>query len=275
MGGSFSAAVMKLRRRPAFWILVGIWVLLQLAFGYVIPYIVYQHPPSGTSAQDRSDLLNSLEPAGWLGNMIGGLPLFGAAFVLIAGGLVTGSEYGWDTVATSFIQRPGRLSVVAGAMLAMAVLMIIFLASALVVGAIASYIAADRLGASTAFPSAGEILRGIGAGFLVLAMWSLLGAALGVLFRGTAMAIGLGLVYLFVIASLIDGFAGSLHVLRTIDNYLPRANAGAIAAHFNGSKGSPGITTAVSPTHGTIVTLCYAVAFLVIIGVLIRSRDVA
>src|SRR4051812_21695832 len=120
MGASFSAEMAKLIRRPAIWIIVGIWILLNVAFGVVIPDLIYTYA-HGMNASDRQDLVNSMVPRGFLGNAIGSLPLFGGALVIILGAMIFGSEFGWGTFPTNFIRRPGRLSVLSGFFIAMAV----------------------------------------------------------------------------------------------------------------------------------------------------------
>lgn len=275
MGRSFVAELMKLTRRPAIWILIGIWFVLSILFGYIIPYIIYNNPPKEMSFTDRLTLLATMVPSGWLGASLGGFPLFGGAFLVITGALVTGSEYGWNTVATILLQRPGRLQVLLGKLLALGVFVIIFEIVVLGPNALASYLVARRLDATIAWPSATDILRGFGAGLLILAVWAVAGAFLGILFQGTSLSIGLGLVYLFVIASLISGFTGQLEILKTIDRYLPRANAGGLAGSFTGATGSPGISHLVSAAHGSIVLAIYGFAFLILSAYIFRTRDVA
>ncbi len=55
-----------------------------------------------------------------------------------------------------------------------------------------------------AFPSAFDILRGIGAGWLIATMWTMFGAVLGILLRGVALAVGLGLVWMLAVQNLIS-----------------------------------------------------------------------
>lgn len=274
MGASFVAELMKLVRRPAIWILIGIWLLLAILFGYVIPYYIYNHPPPRMRLGERLTLLAAMLPSGWLGNSLSGFPLFGGAFLLITGALVFGSEYGWGTIATILTQRPGRLSVLAGQLLALGALVVVFTLIVLGPDALASYIVARRLDAVIVWPSALEIARGLGAGLLILAVWIAAGALLAILFRGTALSIGLGLVYLFVIASLISGFTSQLRLLRILDRYLPRANAGSLAGSFTGAS-SPGITHSVSTTHAVIVLFAYGIGFLLLAAYVFRTRDVA
>jgi ABC-type transport system involved in multi-copper enzyme maturation permease subunit len=272
---SFRAEIIKQVRRPAIWIILAIAAALSLLFGYIIPYIIYTHPPQGVSAQDQADILKSMIPEGWLGNQIGGLALFGAAFCLILGVIVTGSEYGWNTIATILTQRPGRLAVLGGKLLALVLIAVVY--EIVVVGpaAPASYIVARRLDAPMNWPSIPQFFGGVGAGLLLLCMWALGGAFLAILFRGTALAIGLGMVYLFVIENLITGFAGRLSVLKTIEKLLPGVNGGALISAVSNTSGNPGVDHVISATRGGITVAVYAAIFVIIATVVFRQRDVA
>jgi ABC-type transport system involved in multi-copper enzyme maturation permease subunit len=272
---SFRAELIKQTRRPAIRIILAIAAALSLLFGYIIPYIIYTHPPQGVTVQDQASILTSMIPEGWLGNQIGGLALFGAAFCLIIGVLVAGSEYGWNTIATILTQRPGRLDVLGGKLLILVLIALVY--EILVVGsaAPASYIVARRLDAPMNWPAISAFFGGVGAGLLLLCMWTLGGALLAILFRGTALAIGLGLVYLFVIESLITGFAGRLSVLKTIEKLLPGVNGGALISAIPHASGNPGVDHVISATRGGITIAIYTAIFVVIASAVFRRRDVA
>jgi len=275
MAESFVAEVMKLRRRPALWVLLSLWFAMSQAFGYLIPYLIYQNPPSGAEGFDRQQLLTSLVPAGWLGNMVGGFPLFGAAMVLIAGVLVVGSEFGWNTMATLMTQRPRRLEVLTGKLGALAVVVALFEVVVFAPGALASALVARALDAPSDWPAATEMLRVFAAGFLILATWTVIGMALAVLFRSTPLPIGLGLVWLLVIESLVSGFGGQLGVLGTLRQGLPGTSGGSLAASFiSDLPDSPGVSAVNGPVHAVVVLLVWAVASTVLASLLLRRRDV-
>ncbi len=153
MTESFVAEIMKLRRRPALWVLLALWFAMALAFGYLIPYLIYQNPPAGGAGFDGQLLLASIIPSGWLGNVVGGMPLFGAAMILIVGALVVGSEFGWSTMSTVMTQRPGRLKVLAGKLGALAVVVVAFEVVVFAPGAMASSVVARSLDAPLDWPA--------------------------------------------------------------------------------------------------------------------------
>lgn len=273
-----SAELLKLRKRPATWIIVGSWLAMNLTFGYLIPYLIYR---SGSlTGPDAAAILAAVLPTSLVTNVLSGYPLFGGAMVLILGALMTGGEYGFGTLKTLLTQRPRRIEVLGGALAALAVVVLALSAASLVLSAGATGVIAAIESAPGAFPSAAELARGLAAGWLILGMWGLLGALAGIAFRSTAMAVGLGLVWALVIENLIRGFAAQLDVFDTVQKALPGVNAGSLVAALgvpgqgDGAAGTPGVTAAVGGTQSVVVLACYAVGFVLIAGLLLARRDV-
>lgn len=283
MGASFGAELLKLRKRPGTWLLGSLYLLLALLFGYVIPYGIYLTLRGGAGGDTDfgvppEQILADALPRELVTNVLGGFPLFGGAIALILGALAVGSEFGWGTLKTIFTQRPPRLAVFAGKLLALGVVLGILTLVIFVAGAAASALVASVEGEPITWPSAGVVLKGTGSAWLILAMWCSFGMMLATLFRGTAFAIGIGLVWAFIIESLIGGFAGLLDVLGTIQKALPGPNAGSLVASFGsatqGENGAPGVVSAVSGNQATGVLVAYIAAFLAIAALLLRRRDV-
>lgn len=147
----------------------------------------------------RDQILQAIVPGGWLANVVSGFPLFGAAMVLIAGVLVVGSEYGWSTMGIVMTQGPGRIQVLAGKLDALAVVTVAFELVVFLPGAVASSVIGGALDAPANWPGVAEVIEVFAAGFLIFFTWAVLGALLAVLFRGTSLPIGLGLVWLLVV----------------------------------------------------------------------------
>ncbi len=60
MIGSIAAELLKLRKRPAVWLTGASWLVVNLFFSYLVPYLFYRSPtsgPGGTIQVDRSLLL--------------------------------------------------------------------------------------------------------------------------------------------------------------------------------------------------------------------------
>ena len=276
MFASASAELLKLRKRPAIWVLAGVWLALLTFFGYLLPYLGYV---TGDGSAPRSGALADTLPANLVGNAVAGYALFGGAIVMILGALVAGSEYGWGTIKTVLTQRPGRTSVYAGSLVALAAVLLALVLVSFGLSAAASATIATSESLPLAWPAATDVLTGIAAGWLILGMWCLFGVLLGTLTRGTAMAIGLGLVWALVVENLVRASSAVLDVLVTLQQGLPGVNAGSLVAALGAQGespegGTPGVAPVVDGTQATLVLVGFAVAFAVIAGLLQARRDV-
>jgi ABC-2 type transport system permease protein len=275
--GSLSAEILILRKRTATWILLGIWVTLATMFAYVVPYLRYRNALGTFRPQSLAPLL----PEGLVGNLTGGYPFFGGAIVLILGVLTLGSDYGWGTLKTLFTQRPGRLQVFAAKLLALAIALVPFVLLVFAVGAVASYLVAQREDAPVVWPSLWLILRGLAASWFLLAVWATLGVLLAVLTRGTALAIGIGILWALVIEGLFSALFDETSLLRPLIKVFLRANGysfvrglgGALDASDNGPGSFSG--PYVSGTQAALVLGLYLVVFAGLSAWLLRRRDIA
>lgn len=272
MFASFGAELLKLRKRPATWLLGGVWLAMLLTFAYLLPYF------SSDSSFGPDPITDTL-PANLVGNAVGGFALFGGALAMILGALVAGSEYGWGTVKTVFTQRPGRLPIFGGTLAALAVVLLgsVLVSFVVAAGASATVAAAESLPMD--WPGPADIAVGIAAGWLILGMWCLFGVLLGTLTRGTAMAIGLGLVWALVVENLIRASAGAIDLLATLEQAMPGVNAGSLvaalgAADASEGEGTPGVAAVVSGTQATVVLIGFVALFAVLAGGFQRRRDV-
>jgi ABC-2 type transport system permease protein len=269
------AELLVLRKRASTWILLGIWTTLALVFAYVVPYVTYLNNPA---EQPLADVL----PQQLVGALMGGFPFFGGVLALMLGVLTFGSEYGWGTLRTLFIQRPGRLRVFAAKLLALAVALVPFVLVVFAVGALASSTIALREGADIALPSAWLVVQGLAAGWLILAVWTALGVLLAVFSRGTALAVGIGILYALVIEGLLSALASQVSVVDRLVEFFLRANAYSLVTKVGVSaddvaNNGPGSFSGpfVGGGQALLVLGAYVAAFLLVSGWLLRRRDVA
>jgi ABC-2 type transport system permease protein len=281
MGGSYRAEVLKLVKRPAMWILGAVFLVLAQVFGYLIPYVAYRSGGGGgfAAGETPAQLLADLLPGRLVPNTLGGFPMFAGAIALIIGGLVAGGEYGWGTLKTMLTQRPRRLSVLGGKLLAIVVTAVALVIAVFSVNALWSWVIASVEGRPADWPSVLDLSRGLGAGFLIIGMWSLFGAFLGILFRNTSLAVGLGLVWALVVENLIRGFAGLLGFLDAFQKGLPGVNAGSLVASLGATTqdrpgGTPGVTTAVSGPQAVVVLMAYVTVLVLLAGLTLQHQDV-
>ncbi len=275
---SVAAELLVLRKRTSTWILLGVWVALGLLFAYLLPYLSYRGGAGGPVQTPLGDLL----PRELVDNLLGGFPFFGGVIALMLGVLATGSDYGWDTLKTLFTQRPGRTRVLAAKLVALAVALIPFVIAIFLGGAIASMLIAGAEGAGVHWPGVWDLVRGIAAGWLILATWASLGVMLAIVSRGTALAIGLGILYALVVEGLLSALASEVTWLDGLVEYFVRANAYSLVAAIGVPRAAlqdngPGsfFGPFVGMGQAILVLSAYLACFIAISIVLLRRRDVA
>ena len=279
---STRAELLKLGKRPTTWLIASVWLLLNLLFGYVFPYLSSRGTAVGGEdpTAGAEQLLAGALPSALSTTAIAGLPMFGGALAMIFGVLCVGSEYGWGTVKTVLAQRPSRSAVIGGKFAVLAIAMFAIITATFVVDAGVSALVAVAESRALDWPSVTELAKGFGVGLLVISMWCAVGAFLGVLLRGTPVGIGLGLVWALVVENLVRGFASVLSPIDALQKVLPGTNGGALVAALGArtqseDQGTPGVTDVVSGTHAMIVLACYVVLAVIAAIVVLRRRDVA
>lgn len=273
MRTNVSAELLILRKRAATWILLGIWTFLGVFAAYVIPYAL--------DPEDAPLGLVELLPESLAQTMIAGFPFFGGVFALILGVFALGSEYGWDTLKTLFVQGPSRGSVFASKLVALALVLVAFVLLPFAAGAVASVVIAQIEDAAMDWPSAWLLARAVGAGWLILAAWAALGVLLGVMTRGTSLAIGLGILYALVVEGLLSAFAQSVSVLEPLTQVFLRANGysiatalGAPAAGIESSGPGSFAGPFVDSPQALVVLVAFVLAFAALAAFLLHRRDV-
>jgi ABC-2 type transport system permease protein len=282
MIGSFSAEILKLRKRPATWVLLGAVLLLDQLFGYFLPYSswVTGDPNEQTQGLDPQQVLAGTLPGELVPTSLGGFPVFAGALALVLGALAAGSEYGWGTIQTALTQRPTRLAVYGGKLLALAALTLAIVLVTFTVNATTATAIAALESRPLDFPSPVDLARGVGSGWLILGMWCGLGALLGFAFRSLALPVGLGVVWVLGVENLVSAVADSLlTALQPLRNLLPGVNAGSLVwslAPGGGASGDPppGVVDAVTGGRATVALAVYVAAFAVAGAFLVRRRDV-
>lgn len=272
---AFAAELLKVRKRPSTWALGLVWLSLILLFGYLIPYLLYRFVPAAPELNPSIFLTNTL-PQALVANVVGFASL-GGPLVLILAASSMGSEYGWGTLKTILTQAPGRVQVFGGKFLALGLVLLCFVVLAFILAGIGSLVVALIQGELIAWPTVGTILQGMGTLLLIFVAWAAFGSFLAVLFQNTALAVGLGLIYVLVIENLIGGFAGFATAIRSIYNLLLGPNAAALALAAaettqTGALGQPPGT--IGAVQALIATVVYCIVLTILAALLLRRRDV-
>jgi len=279
MAASFSFELLKLRKRVAVWALGVILVFMVAFFDYFQLYssiVSLQEVDTGPTGQiaNVQQFKEYLLPGNVTLNVAGLLSFFGGPIALILGALSAGSEYGWGTLKTVLTQRPGRINLLAGKLLAVGAVLFVFSLLALGTGAISSYVVASLLEEPVNWPAAEEILKGLGIIWLILGAWASVGIFLSILFQGTALAIGLGLVYGLAIENLVFGFSDQSRIIEAISNVLLIRNGGELANSLGQTPQAFSSPAPADPTQAALVLGGYVLVLLLITALLLRQRDV-
>jgi ABC-type transport system involved in multi-copper enzyme maturation permease subunit len=284
MWGAFRGELFKAVRRPGIWVLIGLFLALAILIGYAITYLIYTHPPAGSSqglppGMTLADFKIALYPENVVKQTMSQWGVLGGVFALIVGVLLQGSEYGWGTIKTLYTQRYGRLTMLFGKLAAMLVVVLVIVIGLFAVDAASSWVVGQLDRKTSSFPAADVIVKAIAAAFLIFSFWAVFGFALATVFRQSALAIGLGLAYALVIELLIFGLLAGLgaSIVRPIQQWFPIANSGYLSAsfgqvRFRGIQGQP--APYADATHAVVMLLLYIVAFTAISAWLTRTRDV-
>jgi ABC-2 type transport system permease protein len=278
MTASLRAELLRLRKWPATWVILGVWLTLNLTFGYVFDYLTWREASAGGDRRVADALLAQLSLDGVPSTMVSGLPMFGGALVLILAALATGSGYGWSTWRTVFTQGPGRLAALGGTMLALTVLLAVLAVLTLLVDLAASAVVTTVTSQALTWPGAGALVEGLGGALLIVAMWGAAGAVIGIVARSPALSVGLGLVWMLVVENLLRGVAGLLGPLEALADVLPGTAAGSLAGAIGAATeieegGAPGVLTVLTADMSVGLLGCYLVAFTLAAALVATRRD--
>lgn len=274
MSASLRAELLKLRKRPAVWVLAVIMLASLVLFGYLVTYL-FLVAEVGGAVPAGADFLPDLLPDRAVANAVSGLAGFGGTFGLILGALSAGSEYGWRTVKTIVTQRPSRSAVAAGKVGGLAVVSLVLSVAYLVTAFLCSLVVAVAVGEEVVLPDVATILGGLAAAWLVLLVWTSLGLFLAVLFRGTGLAIGLGLVYVLVIEQLAVSLPLPEALSEALRSSLIGPSSLALSSGF-GDLASTGMAggTVLEPGPAAGVLGSYLVGFLAVAWLAFTRREI-
>ncbi|WP_227984719.1 ABC transporter permease subunit [Nocardia spumae] len=269
----------RLRKWPAFWIVLGTWIVLNLVFAYLFNYLAYTSGSSSrmSNGQPREVLLQLMLPAAVPEVFTQGMAMFGGGLMLVLGALVAGSGYGWGSWKTVFTQGPSRAAVVGGTVLALVTVVVALVVTAFAVDTGVAALIGVVEQQSLTLPTLGRTALGLGTGVAILGMWTLAGAAVAAIARGPALAVGLGLVWVLVVENLLRGVASIFAPIRAITDHLPGTAAGSLAGAMRtvGGAATPGVLDILSRPAAVVALAVYIVVFAAATIALLVRRDMA
>ncbi|WP_431967275.1 ABC transporter permease [Nocardia sp. bgisy134] len=274
---SARAELLRLRGWPAFWIVLGTWILLNLTFSYLFNYLAYTSGEQSAMSDGlpKDVLLQQMLPAAVPEVFTQGMAMFGGALMLILGALAVGSGYGWGTWKTVLTQGPSRSAAVGGLLIGLALVVVALVCVAFAVDTGVAALIASTESQSLALPSAARVFDGLLTGTAILGMWTLAGALIGALARGPALAVGLGLVWVLVVENLLRATSAIFAPIAALTDRLPGTAAGSLAGAMRtvGGPATPGVLDTLSRTESLTLLALYAVFFAAATLTLIHRRD--
>ena len=277
---STNAELLRLRKWPAVWVTIGAWLALTVMFGYLFSYVSYTTGDTSFANEGATadSLLAEVLPANVPHVLINGMPMFGGALMLVLGALVAGNGYGWGTWKTVFTQGPSRPAVVTGSLAALSAFVVATVLATLAVCLGLALLVAAVESQTVVWPSLGDTATSLGAGFLVMEMWALLGFLLGTVARGPALSVGLGLVWALVVENLLRGVGELLGPVEAFTKILPGTGGGSLVGSIVGTGGpdpTPGVLDTLTGSQSTLLLVAYLVLTPLVAGWLVTRRDVA
>jgi ABC-type transport system involved in multi-copper enzyme maturation permease subunit len=263
----------KNRFRPAFLVTSGILAVLVM-FAYATNWYLALNP--GTGRREGAVSILVLYPDQFVNYAMGaGFPI-GAAMAIVLGALFAGSEYSWGTLKTLLTQHSGRLTTWIGRVVVFEVWMAILTVVLFAVGAAASVVVASFQGHVIAWPALIDLGKGVATIFLIFSVNGALGMALGTLFKNSAAALGVGLVYLLALQIILVRFIDSVNngAYKWIGDLFDGQNTNALLHTFTSAAFGPTTPASIGPERAVTVLAIYFAVFLVIAAGLLRRRDV-
>lgn len=125
------------------------------------------------------------------------------------------------------------------------------------------------------WPGVLDVVKGLLAAWLIMAVWAALGAVLAELFRQSALAIGLGLIYAILFEGILFNLLRSFTWVQTLQKAFPGANGTALVQSFGSAIRSTAVPQPlVGATQAVLVLAAYLVVFVAVATILVRQRDV-
>jgi ABC-type transport system involved in multi-copper enzyme maturation permease subunit len=269
---------LKLRKRPAVWIMILVLGLVVLLFGYLALYLLAtQAPAEATTGLDRVLVLTVLSPENLPGQVLSIAAGFGGALGLILGALSMGNEFTWQTVKTITTQLPRRSTLLAGHAAGLVTVCTVMALTAFAGGALGSYVVTLLEPIDAIVPALDDLATAFGVTVLIIAMWCMIGMSLAMLFRGTGWAIGVGLLYTFALEQLLTLLPLEGRASELLNEALIGTNTNALVAWLSpettAAFGGTGID--IDPLQAIAVLLAYLVVAVVIATVVFARRDIA
>jgi ABC-2 type transport system permease protein len=183
------AEVLKLRTRTAAWLLLATLALVALTVGVSVPKVGAKN---GTVSLDDPGQLAGLVGTGF------GVPL---VLVVLLGGLAFTQEFRYGTVTSTYLGEPRRARVLVAKWLSLTLASVLVTAATLALSVTFSVALISSRNGNVTFAT--QFWQMAGAGFVVMAAYSLIGVAIGALVRNQIAAVVGVLVWMLAVEQIV------------------------------------------------------------------------
>ena len=255
----FRSNLRKLIRRPATWVT---FLLLDLLVALIFLAITAGANQTSRQSEALASRVLITFPAAYQGVLSIVLGIGGMLSVTY-GAAIAGSEWGWGTLKAAVARGEGRVRYVVAGFAGVAVLTILGLGMAYLVGVLAAAIGGTVLGVSLGGMTDATALGGLpellGRGALSVSMSAAIGFAIATVARSQLAGIGVGIGVYFA-----EGIASVF--LPDIIRWGPFSAAGAVVVRAStaGPGGDAGGGGALDPNTALVVVVAWLIAAIVV-----------
>jgi ABC-type transport system involved in multi-copper enzyme maturation permease subunit len=276
MADAVRAEFLKIRKRPATWVLLGLVIGDVLFWQYFLGFgtwlqikaHVITAPPAFSGPLSQS--FSTMQVVRAVADQVSD---FGT-IALILGALVAGSGYGWGTVKTDFTAGASRLVIFAAQFLILATLFVPLVPLLFAVAVGLTVLLSSTQHFPMLWPPVWQFPAAMGAIYLSLVVNMAFGLMTATLTRSAAFGIALGMISTSPLA-LIGLFSGPL--AQGVEQWLPWSTAFSLTFVFGPLGGGPNEVLYGVPGNAAVpilVVAAYTLAFLAAGGLVLRRRDV-
>jgi ABC-type transport system involved in multi-copper enzyme maturation permease subunit len=274
--GCFRGECLRARKSTSTWVLgvVLMVLILVLIYGDVVlaVSVLSSKASAAVSPSTIASMKDAVAPSRFLRSTLGAFAGvgYGNAIAIILGVLVFGGDYSASTQKMVFTQGPSRWETLIGKALTVALILLVYAIVAIAVGAGASAVLSAAYGLPATWPGIGDIVKAGLTAWLLMGLWAAGGAMLVTLFRHTAMAVGIGIVYSIGIEGLVLSTLRLVSSLANVERGFPGANGSALVDSF-GPKAANAI---VGPGQAALVVTAFLIVFVAVTLGVAQRRDV-
>lgn len=264
-----------IRKRPAVYIIGSIWILCQIGFGLLVPYIAVKAlRKSGDDAQLAS-LTELVSFSHFPYASVSGFATFGAALFAILGAVAGGSEQKWGTWKVRLTQGPTRIQTMAAKITAAIICAVIIAFITQLVSLPVAYLTSRSLDTGTDI-AMGSLVASFGLVILISVVACLVGFGLAIMTKSQALALSISLVWIFIVETTLATLLSHLHQVAFLQKILfTHAGNGVASALLPSTSALANSPDQMSLLSAILVLVVYGVLATGISSLLIKHRDIA